>query len=127
MKTFTVLLAALVAALLAFLPFLLLNQPSGTATVASPVQLQEAPSDMPPGLWTARSAADTVATLPQPLFVPIASVQVPKAFLPLLPLACMNRLIRQIRKALRRSAAHMHPLALRCFRDHPHHAPPAFA
>lgn len=127
MKTFAVLLSVFVAALLAFFSFLPPDLPSGTATVAPPVQLEEAPTDAPFDLWAARCGADTVATLPQPNFITPVSAQVPKVFLPILPLAGMNLLTRQVRKVLRRSTARMCPLVLRCFQDHPHHAPPALA
>lgn len=127
MKTLTALLAVLVTALLAFFPFLPMGLPPSPALSATAAPLRSALPTLPAGLRAAPTATDAIAAPPQACtFLPV-NVQVPKAFLPFVLFLGMNRLVRLRRGVLRRNTARICPLVLRCFRDHPHHAPPALA
>lgn len=127
MKTLTALLAVLVTALLAFFPFLPMALPPNAEPAATAAPLRSALPTLPAGLRTAHTGTDTIAEPPQTCTLLPVNAQVPKAFLPFVLFLGMNRLVRLRRGVLRRNTARICPLVLRCFRDHPHHAPPALA
>ena len=127
MKTLTALLAVLVTALLAFFPFLPAGMPSIAVPAAPTAPVRTAMPTLPAGLRAAPTGTDAVAAPPQACACLPVNAQVPKAFLPFVPFLGMNQLVRLRRGVLRRSRARIRPLVLRCFLDHPYHAPPALA